>query len=216
MIRFDRLTQYYPTRYGAKYVFKNLSLDLPGDRDIAILGRNGAGKSTLLNLLGGLETPDGGRILSERMISWPLGLSTGFQPSMTGRENVRFVSRVLGVANIREREEAIHAFSELGREFDLPVSGYSSGMRSRYNFAVSMGFDFDTLLLDEMMAVGDRPFREKCDAALESKRESANIILVSHQMSAVRKHCNAAIVLAYGRADFYENVDRAIYRYENL
>ena len=107
-------------------------------------------------------------------------------------------------------------FSELGEKFDLPVSSYSSGMRSRYNFALSMAIDFDTYLLDEVMAVGDDSFRKKCTEALNERRERSNIILVSHQKNTIRDHCNAAILLAYGRAEFYEDIERAIYRLERL
>lgn len=216
MIRLEKLSKYFPTRFGPRYIFRDLDLVLPGDRDIAILGKNGAGKSTLMNILGGLEAPSAGRVVTDRVISWPLGLVTGFQPDMTGRENVRFICRVLGVTETAEVEDYVKEFSEVGDDFELPVGGYSSGMRSRYNFAVSMGFDFDTYLLDEIMAVGDAAFRKKCDITLDQKRESANIIMVSHQAGAIRRHCNAAILLAYGRAEFYEDVDRALYRYQLL
>ncbi|GHF18397.1 ABC transporter ATP-binding protein [Kordiimonas sediminis] len=216
MIHLENLTKYYPTRYGPKYVFKDLNLTLPGDRDIAILGENGAGKSTLLRIIGGIDFPSKGKVRSERYISWPLALGSGYQRSMTGRENVRFVCRIHGIKDTRAIEEYVKEFSGLGQNFELPVAGYSSGMRSKYNFSVSMGLDFDTYLLDEIMSVGDVSFRKKCEEALDAKRESANIILVSHSMNVVRRHCNAAILLAYGRAEFYESIDRAIFRYENL
>ncbi len=216
MIRFENVSKYFPTRFGPKYVLKNLSFTLPDDRDIAVLGPNGAGKSTMLRLLGGVDFPDGGKIRSDRFISWPLGLASGMQGKLTGRENVRFICRIHGVRANRETEEYVKEFSELGDNFELPVGGYSSGMRSKYNFAVSMGFDFDTYLIDELMAVGDAGFKKKCEAAISNKRSSANIILVSHNMDLVRRQCNAAILLAYGRADFYESVDQAIFRYENM
>ncbi len=216
MIQLQNVSKYYPTRFGAKYVLKNLNIDLPDDRDIAVLGVNGAGKSTLLRLLGGVDFPSTGKIVSDRFISWPLALSSGFQPNMTGRENVRFVCRIHGVQKTREIEGFVKEFSELGENFELPVKSYSSGMRSKYSFAVSMGFDFDTYLMDEIISVGDAAFRKKCARALGEKRDSANIILVSHDPATIRKHCNAAILLAYGRADFYESVDRAIFRYTNM
>lgn len=216
MIKLQNVSKYYPTRFGPKYVFKNLNISIPDDRDIAILGVNGAGKSTLLRLIGGIDFPSSGKIKSDRFISWPLALSSGFQKLMTGRENVRFVSRIHGVRKTHEVEEFVKEFSELGDNFELPVGGYSSGMKAKFSFAVSMGFDFDTYLMDEIMSVGDARFREKCETAITEKRESSNIILVSHQMNTIRKHCNAAILLAYGRAEFYESVDRAIYRYKKL
>ncbi|NVJ97133.1 MAG: ABC transporter ATP-binding protein [Alphaproteobacteria bacterium] len=216
MIRLENVSKYYPTRYGPKYVLKNIQIDIPDDRDVALMGVNGAGKSTLMRLIGGVDFPSEGKIVSDRFISWPLALSSGFQGNMTGRENVRFICRIHGVRDTAEIEEFVKSFSELGEAFELPVSGYSSGMRSKYSFAVSMGFDFDTYLIDEIMAVGDESFKKKCEKAISEKRESSNIILVSHSMSTIRKHCNAAILLAYGRAEFYESVDRAIFRYQSL
>lgn len=216
MIRFDGVSKYFPTRFGPRYVLRDLNLTIPDDRDVAILGANGAGKSTLLRLLGGIDFPSSGKIRSDRFISWPLALASGLQGTLTGRENVRFICRIHGVKANRETEEFVKDFSELGDSFELPVGSYSSGMKSKYSFAVSMGFDFDTYLMDEIMSVGDAGFRKKCEAAISSKRASANIILVSHNVDLLRRQCNAAILLAYGRADFYESVDQAIFRYQNL
>jgi len=216
MIRLDGVSKYYPTRFGPKYVLRDLNITLPDDRDIAILGANGVGKSTLLRLLGGIDFPSQGKIHSDRFISWPLALSSGFQKQMTGRENVRFVCRIHGVRETERIEEYVKEFCDLGDSFELPVGSYSSGMGAKYGFAVSMGFDFDTYLMDEIMSVGDAAFRKKCSQALIDKRKSSNIILVSHDEKTVRKHCNAAILLAYGRAEFYESVEYALYRYRNL
>jgi len=216
MIRLEGVSKYYPTRFGPKYVLKDLNIDLPDGRDVAILGANGAGKSTLLRLLGGIDFPSYGKIHSDRFISWPLALASGFQRNMSGRENVRFVCRIHGVRETEAIEEYVKEFCELGASFELPVGSYSSGMSAKYSFAVSMGFDFDTYLMDEITSVGDAAFRKKCSQALRDKRESSNIILVSHSENMVREQCNAAILLAYGRAEFYESVDRALYRYRNL
>lgn len=216
MIRFDNVSKYYPTRFGPKYVLRDLNIDIPDDRDVAILGANGAGKSTMLRLLGGIDFPTSGKIKSDRFISWPLALTSGMQGKLTGRENVRFICRIHGVEANRDTEEFVKDFSELGDSFELPLNSYSSGMRSKYSFAVSMGFDFDTYLIDEILSVGDAGFRRKCEAAITNKRANANIILVSHNMDVLKRQCNAAILLAYGRADFYESVDQAIFRYQNL
>lgn len=213
MISLQNVSKYYPTRFGPNYILKDLNIDIPDDRDVAILGRNGAGKTTLMRLIGGIDHPNQGRIVSNRFISWPLGIGTGFNGVMTGRENVRYVCRIHGVKDPKPIEEFVREFSEIGENFDLPIGGYSSGMRMRYGFAVSMGFDFDTYLMDEIMAVGDAEFRQKCSETLKHKRSTSNIILVSHNMDIVREHCNAAILLAYGRAEFYESVEQAIYRY---
>lgn len=216
MIRLEGVSKYYPTRFGPKYVLKDLNIDLPDDRDVGILGANGAGKSTLLRLLGGIDFPSHGKIHSDRFVSWPLALAAGFQRNMSGRENVRFVCRIHGIRETADIEEYVKDFSELGDSFELPVGSYSSGMSSKYSFAVSMGFDFDTYLIDEITSVGDAAFRKKCGQALSAKRKSSNIILVSHDENLIREQCNAAILLAYGRAEFYESVDRALFRYRNL
>jgi len=216
MIVLKNVAKYYPTRQGRKYVFRDLNLFIPGDRDVGVLGANGAGKSTLMNLLARADFPNSGAVWTDKMISWPLGVTSGLNAQATGRENVRFVRHLFGMRSEEDVEEFVRDFSELGRNFDLPINTYSSGMRSRYNFALSMGFNFDTYLIDEVMAVGDKKFKDKCEEMFEAKREVANILLVTHQMSQVRKHCNCGILLANGVADFYEDVDEAIWRYQRL
>jgi len=216
MIHVKDVSKYYPTRFGPRYVLKNLDFKIPDDRDVAIIGVNGSGKSTLLRMLGGIDFPSYGRIISDRFISWPLALSSGFQRFMTGRENVRFVCRIHGVRETTDIEEYVKDFSELGQSFELPVGDYSTGMRAKYSFAVSMGFDFDTYLIDEITAVGDAAFRRKCKEALQDKRGSANVIMVSHEEPIQKEQSNAAILLAYGRAECYESIDRALLRYKNL
>ncbi|UTW56253.1 ABC transporter ATP-binding protein [Kordiimonas sp. SCSIO 12610] len=213
MISLKNVSKYYPTRFGPNYILKDLNIDIPDDRDVAILGKNGAGKTTLMRMIGGIDFPTRGKIVSDRFISWPLGIATGFNAVMTGRENVRYVCRIHGIKDTRPVEEFVREFAEIDDNFDLPIGGYSSGMRMKYGFAVSMGFDFDTYLMDEIMAVGDAAFKQKCSDTLKNKRSTSNIILVSHNMDIIREHCNAAIFLAYGRAEFYESVEQAIYRY---
>ena len=216
MIIARNLSKYFPTRYGAKYVFRNLNFILPDDRDIGILGANGAGKSTLMNLLARIDFPNEGEIVTDRIISWPLGVTSGLTGTATGRENVRFVHQLYGMRSHPNIEDYVQDFSEIGRSFDMPINSYSSGMRVRYNFALSMGFNFDTYLVDEAMAVGDANFQRKCKEAFDAKRQTSNIILVTHQMNNLRDHCNAAIVLANGRADYYEDIERAVWRYQRL
>lgn len=216
MIILDNVSKYYPTKYGAKYVLRNINMIMPSDRDIGVLGPNGAGKTTLLNLLARVDFPTSGKIKTNKIISWPLGVSSGLTGKATGRENVRFVHHLFGMRSHPDIENYVKEFAELGRSFDLPISSYSSGMRVRFNFALSMGFDFETYLVDEAMAVGDASFKRKCVEAFEAKREVSNIILVSHQMENIRKHCNAAIIVANGRADFYEDIEVAIWRYNRI
>tara|TARA_B100000745_G_C20153850_1_gene395445 strand:- start:3213 stop:3860 length:648 start_codon:yes stop_codon:yes gene_type:complete len=215
VISLRSVTKSYPTKLGRKYVLTNVSIDLPDDRNIAILGRNGAGKSTLLRLLGGIDYPDTGTINSDRYISWPLGLSSG-HPKMTGRENTRFVARVMGASSLKAVEHYVVDFAELGKFFDLPISTYSSGMKARLNFGLSMAFDFDTYLMDEITAVGDPKFKKKAQDALNSKREKANIIMVSHSAAQLRKMCDYGILLHEGQLTVYEDIEDAISRYESL
>ncbi len=160
MIKFENVSKYYPTRFGPKYVLQNLNMVLPSDRDVAILGANGAGKTTLMRLLGGTDFPSFGQIKTDKFISWPLGLGSGFQGVMSGRENVRFICRIHGIRDTGDIEAFVHEFSELGKSFELPVNSYSSGMQAKCGFEVSRGFAFDTYLLDAIMAVGDSSFRK--------------------------------------------------------
>ena len=216
MIKLINVTKYYPTSLGRKYVIKDITTTIPGRRNIGILGRNGAGKSTLLRLLGRIDFPDRGEIVTDQLISWPLALSAGLHPMMTGREGTRFVARVHGAQNIKEIESFAQDFSELGYNYDLPVRMYSSGMKSRLAFAISMAFDFDTYLLDEITSVGDPRFQKKARVALNQKRETANVIMVSHAPGLLKEFCDCGIVLDDGKMTFYESIDRAITIYNAL
>lgn len=217
MICLRNVTKSYPTRLGRKYVIRNVSLDLPGDRNIAILGRNGAGKSTLLRLLGGIDFPDQGEIVTDQNISWPLALSSGFQGSMTGRENTRFVGRIHGQRHrLAQIEQFVHQFSELERDFELPVKTYSTGMRSRLAFALSMAFEFDTYLLDEVTSVGDPRFRRKAQQALDDKRARAKVIMVAHDEKTLTRFCDLGIVLHRGELELFDDLKAAIAVYQSL
>ena len=171
MIKIESLTKSYRTPKGRHYVFKNLSIEFPTGKSIALIGRNGAGKSTLLRIIGGIDRPDKGEIITQKTISWPVGLSGGFQGSLTGRENVKFVARLYSRKNeLQDKVAFVESFSELGKYFDMPIKTYSSGMRSRLGFGLSMAFDFDYYLVDEVTAVGDMRFKEKCLDVFNSKR----------------------------------------------
>lgn len=216
MIEIRNMTKSYRTNTGREYIFRDLNLDIPSGRNIALIGRNGAGKSTLMRLIGGVDTPDSGTIKTEYSISWPVGLSGGFQGSLTARENVKFVARVYGADNdqIREIVRYVEDFAEIGRYFDRPVKTFSSGMRSRVAFGLSLAFDFDYYLIDEAMSTGDAHFRKKAEAAFKERIESAKVILVSHSMGQVRSMCDFALLIEDGHVIPYENVDEAIKRYQ--
>lgn len=217
MIMLDNLTKSYPLVHGRHYVFRNLSFTFPEGSSIAILGPNGAGKSTLMRILGGIDTPDSGRVITDKSISWPVGLSGGFQGSLSARDNIKFVCRVYGYTGdaMREKLAYVEEFAEIGAYFDQPMKTYSSGMRSRIAFGLSMAFDFDYYLIDEAGAVGDPQFKKKSKAVYDEKLKSSNVILVSHNMSEVRELCHHVVLVQNGEALIYDDVEEGIANYQN-
>lgn len=215
MIELRNLTKYYPVQNGVRYVLRDVSLVIPSHVSMGVLGPNGAGKSTLLRLLGGAEPADSGTIITDQEISWQFGLTSGFQGSLTGRQNILFVCRIngLGVNETREVIRQVTAFAEIGEYFDMPVSTYSSGMRSRLSFGLSMAFEFDVYLVDELTSVGDMIFREKAQAAFERIRKRASLIFVSHNLKTLKLICQSALFLRDGEATFYPDIDEGIEAY---
>lgn len=217
MIEFKNVTKSYIHHNGGrKFVFRDLSFVIPSGKSVALIGRNGAGKSTLMRLLGGLDVPDSGSIRSDRTISWPVGLSGGFQGSLTGRQNVKFVCRVQGDRGdaLKARVAYVEGFAEIGEYFDRPVKTYSSGMRGRVAFGLSLAFDFGYYLVDEAMSVGDAHFRAKATQQFKSRVDRANVILVTHGMGQVRKICDCVMLLKDGKITFFEDVEEGISAYE--
>lgn len=215
MIRLENLTKSYVTPKGRHYVFKNLNALLPENKSVALLGKNGAGKSTLLRIIGGIDYADSGRVVTNKTISWPVALAGGFQGSLTGRQNVRFVSRLYVPENVvAEKIAFVEEFAELGKYFDMPIKSYSSGMRSRLGFGLSMAFDFDYYLLDEVGAVGDASFRAKSQNLLDSLKANSNIIMVSHDLKDLTRNCDVAFVVMNGEAQYFENMEQAIEVYK--
>ncbi|MEM7238815.1 MAG: ABC transporter ATP-binding protein [Pseudomonadota bacterium] len=209
MIVLDRVVKRYPTPGGRRTVIDGATLNLPGDRNIALLGRNGAGKSTLMRLIAGTVEPDEGRIRRDARISWPLGHKGGLHGTLTGAENTAFVARIYGrdpgalLAFVAE-------FSELGRYLDVPVARYSTGMRGRLAFGLSMGVDFDTYLIDEIIGAGDQRFRIKCRQYLGARLKRSNLIMVSHNMNMIRTFCDCGVVIEGGHVVFFDDIEVAI------
>lgn len=216
MIEIINATKYYQTNIGRKYILKDVTFTIPSDKSIAILGSNGAGKSTLLRMLGGIDFPNQGIIKSKKEFSWPMGLSSGFQASMTGRQNVKFVCRIYGKDenHIKEAIEYVKEFSELGDYFDMPLKTYSSGMRAKLSFGLSLFFDFDYILIDETLAVGDPKFQKKAKDALMKKIKTSNAIVVSHQMPILKEVCDVGIYLNDGKIQYFEDIQEAIDCYQ--
>lgn len=216
MLELRNLTKSYPTRNGRRYIFRDLNFTFPAGANIGLIGRNGAGKSTLLRLLGGIDTPDSGEVVTDALISFPVALGGGFLSSLTARENVAFVGRVHGAsgAALKALVQSVSDFAEIGDYFDLPMSSYSSGMRSRVAFGMSMAFDFDYYLIDEVMAVGDAQFKAKSQSRLLEKLASANVILTSHNMADIRKFCNVVVHVDGGQVVVYDDVEAGIRAYQ--
>lgn len=218
MISFKNVTKSYRTNSGRQYVFRNLNFEVPSDKNVAIIGRNGAGKSTIMRLLGGQDVPDSGIISSSGRISWPVGLSGGFQGTLSGRENVKFVCRVQGVhgQKLSEKVTFVEEFAEIGKYFDLPVKSYSSGMRARVGFGLSLAFHFDYYLIDEALSVGDMHFKKKATEAFKNRVDGSRLILVTHGMSQVKTLCNYVLVLDRGKVLPFDDVNAGVEYYKSL
>jgi capsular polysaccharide transport system ATP-binding protein len=215
MIQCESVTKSYPLGSGQKHVLKGLNLQISRGEHVGLLGRNGAGKTTLIKLLGGVEMPTSGRVRRGMSVSWPLGFGGGFQGSLTGYDNARFIARIYG-HEYSEIREFVEEFTELGRQLKMPVKTYSSGMRARLGFALSLAIEFDCYLIDEVIMVGDANFHQKCHHELFEKRSDRALILASHSPGMIREFCNSAIVLHEGRATPYSDVDEALEVYEAL
>ncbi len=216
MIQLNNVTKFYRVKSDRHYVLRGVTQTFDSHISIGILGSNGVGKSTLLRLLGGIEFPNQGEIQSTGSISWPVGLAAGFQGSLTARENVRFVCQIYGKSWLQTKEiiRYVQAFAEVGKHFDMPVKTYSSGMRGRVNFGLSMAFDFDYYLVDEVTGVGDVRFKAKAKEVFDEKRKTASVVMVSHDMKSLRQNCDIGVYLNQGQMTVYDDLDYAIRKYQ--
>lgn len=215
MIELQHICKSYPLKEGHHVVLDDVNLRMEEGRNIAILGLNGAGKSTLIRIIGGAETPDSGRVIRTSRVSWPIGFAGCFHGALTGRENLRFVSRIYG-ADIKRVTRYVEEFAELGDYLDMPVKTYSSGMRSKLAFGLSMAIQFDFYLIDEAFSVGDAPFRKKAANALKERTAQSTLIFVSHSLSSVRQMCVCGAVLNKGRLTYYPVLEDAIKQYSEI
>jgi len=214
-IRIIDLVKDYHTPIGRRRVLDGVSLEvLPGEK-VAVLGRNGAGKSTLVKLIGGVEPPTSGAIEKGLFMSWPLAFAGGLEGNMSGYDNIRFIARLYD----RPQPDMIafvDDFAELGRQLYVPVKNYSTGMRMRLAFALTLAIDFECFLIDEVLSVGDQRFHQKCYDALFVRRRHCAMILVSHDTHIIGKFCDRALVLKNGRGRVFEDVDFALKIYNTL
>lgn len=209
MIQLRNVSKTYYVGGVETHVAKNLTLGFPKGVAVALLGRNGAGKSSLLRMIAGNMRPTSGQITIEGSVSWPVGFAGSFHGDLTGLQNTRFVARIYGVDS-DQLVQYVSDYSDLGEKFRLPVRSYSQGMRARLAFALSMGIDFDTYLIDEVTAVGDAAFREKCEATLAERLAGRSAIVVSHSLGFLKRVCDAAVVIEDGEAEWFDDVTEAI------
>jgi capsular polysaccharide transport system ATP-binding protein len=215
MIVCEDIRKSYPLGHGTKIVLDGIDLVIrPGER-VGFLGRNGAGKTTLIKLIGAVEYPTSGKVTRGMTVSWPLGFGGGFQGSLTGYDNARFIARIYG-RQYSEIREFVEDFTELGRQLSMPVKTYSSGMRARLAFGLSLAIEFDCYMIDEVIMVGDQNFQRKCHTELFEKRGDRALILASHSEDTIRDYCDSALVLHQGKGRLFDDVELALKVYEEL
>ncbi|MGE6743259.1 ABC transporter ATP-binding protein [Allorhizobium pseudoryzae] len=215
MIRFKNVSKHFKTQHHKKIILDRVNLEFQSGVSYGILGVNGAGKSTTLKMIAGTMLPNAGRISKDVRVSWPLGFASGFHPDMTGKENLNFVARAYG-EDVRRVARFVEEFAELGDYINEPVRTYSSGMMARLAFGLSMAIEFECYLVDEITAVGDARFQQRCKTAFDNRRKSADIIMVSHGMDTIKEYCDKGVLLVDGRMMVYEDVEHAIEAYYRL
>lgn len=198
------------TFHGARRpLFHDLNFEVRRNGRLAILGRNGQGKSTLIRMLGGIVWPTEGKIDWRMTSSWPIGFAGGFQGSLSGLDNIRFLARLYG-KNYEELHERVDAFAELGRSLRMPVKHYSSGMRARLAFGLSLAIEFDCYLIDELVAVGDARFQKKCEEELFQHRADRSYLMASHDMHLISRHCDRALIIEGGKCKMFHDIEEAV------
>lgn len=209
MMQFHNVTKYFRTPGGLKMVLEDFSGVLPTGSKVALIGRNGAGKSTMISMIAGKTSPNSGWIETSGLVSWPLGLGGSFAADLSGAQNTRFVARIYGM-DTDYLLDYVQDFTQLGDYLNMPVRTYSSGMRARLAFGLSMGLSFDWYLVDEITAVGDAAFRKKSGAVFRTRLAKAGLIMVSHSIGTLQEYCTSAIVLDRGQARFFPDLAEAL------
>jgi capsular polysaccharide transport system ATP-binding protein len=216
MIHIRHLQKWYPLQKKRHYIFKNFNLVIPDKARLGILGVNGSGKSTLIRMLSQTEFPNVGFIEIQGTISWPVASGSGFQASLSGLENTRLICRIYGILGRRMQRviDFIHETTGIGDFFFEPIKTYSSGMQAKFSFALSMAFEFDIYLLDEVTATGDQNFRARCQEWLQERIRQATIIYASHNLNEIQKICTSVLVLLQNTENrFFDNVETGIRYY---
>lgn len=214
MIRLENISKTYVLDGTRHTVAREINTVFPTGVSVGLFGRNGAGKSTLLRIIAGTIKPTSGRVVTDGTISWPVGFAGSFHGDLTGAQNTRFIARVYGV-DTDALVDFVADFAELGQHFHLPFRTYSSGMRSRLAFGVSMGIRFDTYLVDEVTSVGDAAFKKKSEEVFTTRMRDSGAIVVSHSMALMRRLCTMGMVLENGELIVFDNIEHAIRRHLN-
>jgi len=216
MIKLIDIHKAYKTDHGrGEYVLKGINLTIPTNVSVGLVGGNGAGKSTLLRIIAGTDSPTKGKVIKQCKTSWPMG-GGGFHGSLTGRQNAKFVCRIYGFEDdMDDRIAFIQDFAEIGAAFDKQVNTYSSGMKSRLQFGMSLAFDFDVYISDEVTSAGDAKFAKKAKDAFKALKDKASIIMVSHSDATLRDFCEAGVYVKDGQAQWYDDLEDALKAYKN-
>ncbi|MBD9559593.1 ABC transporter ATP-binding protein [Ensifer sp. ENS03] len=215
MIRFQNVSKHFKTEQHRKVILDRTNVEFLPGYSYGLLGVNGAGKSTTMKMIAGSSLPNTGKIKKDLRVSWPLGFAGGFHPRMTGKDNLNFVARVYG-EDVRRVANFVEDFAELGDYINAPVYTYSSGMMARLAFGLSMAIEFDCYLVDEITAVGDARFQERCRVAFENRRKNSDIIMISHSMETINAYCDKGMVLVDGQLLVFDNVEAAVETYYRL
>lgn len=213
MITLDRVTKAFRQNGATQTLFRDVSFRIPDVPGLALLGRNGAGKSTLLRLIAGTLKPDAGRVVLNGLVSWPMGFGGGFHPALTAAQNTRFVARIYG-RDPFDMAARVQTFADLDDAWHHPIATYSTGMKARLAFSVSMAIDFDVYLVDEIIGVGDAAFRKKCRAAFKARMDRARVIMISHNPATLQEFCQSGLVLEKGRLTYHPRLEDALSQHE--
>lgn len=216
MIEFENVSKSFWTGKTRKVILDQATFRVDIGNSLGILAPNGTGKTTIINMMAGLEQPDEGRITRTSRISFPLGFMGGIVSRHSATENARYIARLYGL-DPDYVESFCRWLCSIGEYFDMPVGTYSSGMRSRFSFALLLALEFDIYLIDEgMPGSTDAEFNRKAGSILRQKLKDATVIVVSHQASTLEKFCRSAAVLRNGRLHMFDTLEEAkrLYNYE--
>ena len=214
MIKLVSVTKSYPTKQGRHFILNKANFEMKKGEKIGILGKNGSGKTTLVRMLAGVIPPDEGRVIRDMKVSWPVGYHGGFNPSLTGLDNLKFISKIYN-EQFGKVLKFVEDFADIGDFINEPMKTYSTGMRAKLNFGLMMGIDFDCYLIDELLNVGDISFRQKCNKELFEKRKDKSIVIVSHNDKLIQQYCDKAMVFHNQQIFDFSNTKEAIQFYHN-